>query len=611
MKQGMRALNAIEIRQLQSAHARLRAGDTQTAERDVRAVLAAVPGQSDALHLLGLILKAQGRQDEALAALTKAQQAAPRHPHILNSLANLLADMGDPVAAIRAYQASLKIDPANAPCWTNLGLAALDAADMALARQALSRAVQLDPGSGAAWCAIGLVEKADGALDRAAAAFERALSLDPADDRSRFNLAIVLRLRGEMAQALVLLDATRSQQGPVAQCARAEMLADMGDFSGAVALLETVARQAPLHLDAHESLARLLPQLDPSRPPLASFAQTLAAEPGSRPLWRSAISSAMELKLFRPALDWIEQAERQLGPSPELARRRAGCLMMLDDLAAAQAQLDAILASNADDEHAHNLLAWMKLKQRDFAAAAHHAQCAVQRVPIDQSSWAYLATAWEMMDHPQARWLANYAQLVQEIELPAPPGFASIEAFMGALAERLNALHRLNHHPAEQSLRHGTQTRGNLLDWREPLLRAAADSIRAGVAAALRSLKPDAGHPFLSRLPKDGAIRFSGSWSVRLRSEGYHISHYHSQGWMSSALYVSLPPEVAQPDGSDAGLLAFGVPDARLGLEREPARTVQPRVGLLATFPSYFWHGTIPFSSDQPRLTMAFDALPA
>jgi len=27
-------------------------------------------------------------------------------------------------------------------------------------------------------------------------------------------------------------------------------------------------------------------------------------------------------------------------------------------------------------------------------------------------------------------------------------------------------------------------------------------------------------------------------------------------------------------------------------------------------FPSYFWHGTLPFHSDQPRLTVAFDVVP-
>ena len=34
---------------------------------------------------------------------------------------------------------------------------------------------------------------------------------------------------------------------------------------------------------------------------------------------------------------------------------------------------------------------------------------------------------------------------------------------------------------------------------------------------------------------------------------------------------------------------------------------VQPEPGLLVLFPSYMWHGTVPFSSAEQRLTCAFD----
>ena len=37
---------------------------------------------------------------------------------------------------------------------------------------------------------------------------------------------------------------------------------------------------------------------------------------------------------------------------------------------------------------------------------------------------------------------------------------------------------------------------------------------------------------------------------------------------------------------------------------------VRPRPGLLALFPSYMWHGTVPFRADERRLTMAFDVVP-
>jgi uncharacterized protein (TIGR02466 family) len=104
-------------------------------------------------------------------------------------------------------------------------------------------------------------------------------------------------------------------------------------------------------------------------------------------------------------------------------------------------------------------------------------------------------------------------------------------------------------------------------------------------------------------------LRFAGAWSVRLSSAGYHTSHVHPQGWISSALYVALPEEVRE--GRDrSGFLQFGVPllDKDLGLP--PRRIVRPEVGTLALFPSYMWHGTIPFHSQQPRLTVAFDLVP-
>ncbi|MEO8925573.1 MAG: putative 2OG-Fe(II) oxygenase [Caulobacteraceae bacterium] len=42
-----------------------------------------------------------------------------------------------------------------------------------------------------------------------------------------------------------------------------------------------------------------------------------------------------------------------------------------------------------------------------------------------------------------------------------------------------------------------------------------------------------------------------------------------------------------------------------------PEHFVKPEPGLLVLFPSYMWHGTVQFSGDQPRLTIAFDVAPA
>lgn len=95
---------------------------------------------------------------------------------------------------------------------------------------------------------------------------------------------------------------------------------------------------------------------------------------------------------------------------------------------------------------------------------------------------------------------------------------------------------------------------------------------------------------------------------MRLRAQGYHASHSHPAGWISSALYISLP--AADTMGAPpAGWLRFGSPPPELGLDLAPYSEVEPTVGKLVLFPSTLWHGTMPFA-DGERLSIAFDIAP-
>jgi uncharacterized protein (TIGR02466 family) len=111
------------------------------------------------------------------------------------------------------------------------------------------------------------------------------------------------------------------------------------------------------------------------------------------------------------------------------------------------------------------------------------------------------------------------------------------------------------------------------------------------------------------RRRNQGAWTFNGSWSVRLRSSGHHRSHVHPRGWISSACYVELPDCMNKAD-TDEGALTFGQPSILTTPTLSAEHVVRPGVGMLVLFPSYFWHGTVPFRSNQPRLTVAFDAVP-
>ena len=87
-----------------------------------------------------------------------------------------------------------------------------------------------------------------------------------------------------------------------------------------------------------------------------------------------------------------------------------------------------------------------------------------------------------------------------------------------------------------------------------------------------------------------------------------HVDHVHPEGWLSSALYISLPAK-AMGDGSGEsahdGWLSFGE-NRELVPDLEPFRMIEPKEGRLVLFPSTMWHGTRKFD-DGERLTVAFD----
>jgi hypothetical protein len=39
-------------------------------------------------------------------------------------------------------------------------------------------------------------------------------------------------------------------------------------------------------------------------------------------------------------------------------------------------------------------------------------------------------------------------------------------------------------------------------------------------------------------------------------------------------------------------------------------KIIRPETGLLVLFPSYVYHRVLPFSSSEPRMSVAFDAVP-
>lgn len=430
------------------------------------------------------------------------------------------------------------------------------------------------------------------------AALEQRLALVPGDKVGWHNLGVELRELDRPEEALSAL--TKAWGGglraPETALMRGHVLADLGRFDEAVRAYRMALADKPDLLEAHSALAALLPQIGQGGEALKSFRQALTELPNTGAVWVAALEAAKGQREWGQLLAWADAADRQFGADTMVNALAANALSALGRDPEAFDRLDVALNAEPDYAPGHATMAHVLIRLGEYQQAAMAAGTATQLAPQDQSGWALLGTALRLLEDEREHWLCDYERLVMPIDLGIDSGLKVV----------LEARHQTQAHPADQSLRGGTQTRGNLFHSTDPAIMGLARDIARAVEARLAALPADPSHPFLAR--NTGQIDFVGAWSVRLKSEGFHISHIHPAGWLSSALYVSLPESVKA--GTGEGALAFGVPDAALGLDLAPRRTVQPTEGQLVIFPSYLWHGTTPFVSEAPRLTLAFDALP-
>lgn len=220
--------------------------------------------------------------------------------------------------------------------------------------------------------------------------------------------------------------------------------------------------------------------------------------------------------------------------------------------------------------------------------------------------WALYSTYLRLAgEEEEYATLCDYKRLVKVYDLAEHvKSFESVE-FNQQLLEQLEIVHTQNKQPVEQSVQHGRQTIGQLFDLTFPVIQKFRDVVLEVVNKHIQQFEQDDNHIHLKYMDK--AFDFSGSWSVDLKSKGFHQNHYHSEGWISGPYYVVVPEAVSN---NGQGWLKLGQPELSRWITLEPDFYVKPKPGCLVLFPSYMWHGTTPFLTEERRVTVAFDLAP-
>ncbi len=592
--------------------AALRAGNLSQAERAFGQVLSGVPDQSDALHLMGIIRKSQKQFAEAESFFNRSLKSNAKQPQVLNNLGNLLRDLDRPEEAKNCYKKALELNPAFADPQYSLGQIYHHQSDHGKAEHHLSQAIRSKPDEPRFHNALGLLLKDQGKLLQAIDAYKAALAIHPAYLYALHNLGVALGLQGKHSDALDYFKQAieQSPRIPELRLALANTYVELGKHDKADEQYRTAVALKPDYVEAHDSLNKLYWEQGRTDVFAKSYEVCIPKAHGSASL-REAYVRALELSgNYEAAMDATQQAMKDVGRTPDLLRRHARLLANKDRPSDALSALNEALNAASGDLAVRMDTARLLIQTGDYASALTHLDQVAVETPFNQEMWAYRSLCWRLLDNPRYRWLNDYENFVMQGYIEAPDGFDSLPAFLSRLQMDLRALHGGNTAPLDQSLRGGTQTHGNLFDTDLETVQALKQQVRKFVSRYIESLPNDDEHPLLSR--KTDGFNFGGSWSVELSSKGFHVNHVHSNGWISSAFYVDVPSEIGRDGDTHEGWIKFGESGLNLGSERECIeKIVQPQPGLLVLFPSYMWHGTVPFSGGSTRLTAPFDIVPA
>lgn len=581
-------------------------GDAVGAERVLAPVFDQLRKDASVLFLMGLIKKAQNKLDEAERHLRSAVAYSLSEGTYYNELGVVLQLKGETKEALKYLRAALALLPAAAAIRVNIVRCLMADGEPAEAEREARAYVAANPGA-ESWTLLGQVQRAQDHDADALVSAEAALKHAPKARGVRYNYATALERVGRTSEALDIFEQL-SRQGldtPELALSCARGLYAAGRRDEAEALAEGALSYFPSAIPIHAALARMRWLRGLGESSTALMEAEIARSPRDLGLRLACADALHRGKHFTKALAVLDQAVRLAPEAPQLLTAYG---VLLDELERPRDGLKVLRRAaeltNGAPAARRNMLSTL-LRAGEPDQALRISRELQQEEQDDQYLIACETTALRMLGDARYKELCDYDRLIRVYELAAPRGYFTVESFNATLADVLRPQHVSNAHPLDQFVHNGTQTGRSLLNWDERTIKVFMAAADEAVRDYIKAFDGDEGHPLKRRRGKH--YRYTGLWSTRLGSEGYLANHVHDRGWLSSACFVALMP-AERPRDPRAGFLKFGEP-ARPPAGCGAERWVEPKPGSLVLFPSYFWHGTVPFEGSE-RLSISFDVAP-
>lgn len=423
-----------------------------------------------------------------------------------------------------------------------------------------------------------------GRLGEAAQLYRQVLSLDPRNADALSNLGLVT--------------------------------AQLGEFAPAEALLKNLIAQAPRHAGAHVNLALVLQQQRKFDEAIACCEQALRAVPDSKS--RQKLQNTLALSLIGKRR--FDEALELLGTMIAAHPGFAGGHNLLGTVYTHMGRVDEAVRAFVEAT---------RLDPSDYGSFVAAGECLLvhgrAEEALPQLDKALRVKAWEVRAlalrtlaladlgrKDEEKWLSDPQRLIHCHRISelgySDEKTAQLNRELSAFASTEPSLRE---DPPEYATRKAWHSTTNLAAHANPALDELKRFIDFAFQSRKASLKEeDPAHPLVRAAPPR---YYLDMWAIKMKDGGNLYPHIHVDGWLSGVYYVDVPSIVNDPQANGAGWLKIGTSRLDIKLRREPLmRSVKPEPGMMVTFPSYFWHDTVPLpeSNTEQRLCLAFDLNP-
>jgi uncharacterized protein (TIGR02466 family) len=521
------------------------------------------PSQNEVQSLLNLFNAGQLPQAEHMAkTLIKVY---PNALMLHNVLGVALERQGKFEEAAASYRKVIALDSNIAEIHFNLGVVLSNLGRIEEAVANYRKSIVLKPSLAVAHFNLGAALQQQGKFDEAITSYRKTLSIEPAFYEAHGNLGAIFQAQGKLEEAVVSYRKALSIQ-PDAK----------GFFN-----LGTALRNVGLLEDA-----------------VQSFKQAIAADPSYAEAYSNLGDALWHQGKLNEAARNFENA-LTIDPDNPSANYKLG--VFLYDNGELERAIPHFERSQFDDWRERVLYCLYKTERYvEFNEKLRDAIGANNTSPLLATLSTHYAVNFGVKD--EYNFCKDPLNFVfhSRIEALAEPA----SELLGDLLRDINNAEISSR--KQSRLHNGIQSSGNLFKRPE----ASFQKLAALVAQTIERYRQHYAAEdcmFIKAFPDK--IEFSSSWYVKMRQGGHLGSHIHEEGWISGAVYLAIPQNKVSPEEGCIELSTHGdnYPQKHSNF---PSMMVTPKVGDVCFFPSSVFHRTIPFSSDEERICIAFDLKP-